>query len=243
MFFLVLARIVGERSHLNVLDVCPRPLWVITSAAARRRSGLLATWVQPASLDEDCPLALCALAPHHLTTALLMECGHCYLHLLRRDQLDLAVRFGSRSGRDVDKFVSLDLSFDSHGVPRLEDCLARVAGQKLRHVDAGDRILMWLELHGPELFGEEMPLSDHELFSRIPGNASQHACRKGTRRPGVEATPDRLADRRDQLVNPATVGDVWRCRQALSLSSGNGRTYTESNELALLLVHREHHTH
>ena len=157
----------SDRPH-NMLDLCPRPLWVITSARGVRRSGLLATWVQPASLDDPDPMALCALAPHHWTTELIRQSGRCYLHLLRRDQVETALRFGRASGRDVDKFASLTVSLDAHGVPRLDDCLARAAGLLARQVDAGDRILMWVRLRDMECGADDMPLSDHEFFARLP---------------------------------------------------------------------------
>ena len=169
-----------------LLESFPRPLWAITASAGSSpgdspaprstASGLIATWVQPVSLDEARPIAMLALAPIHFTTELLRSSGRGYLHLLRRDQIDIAWQLASASGRDRDKLARLPIATDDSGSPYLTDFLAQGRLQVLRVVDAGDRYLFWCNVaairwdpHAASPHAEA-PLVDHEFFARLPSD-------------------------------------------------------------------------
>ena len=101
-----------------------REVWLITAHADSRRGGLIATFVNPASIVPDLPRMVIGLSRSHHTTALIEASGACALHLLGEQHLDLVWRFGLQSGRDVDKFAGLDLSVHGPtGSPILGDAI------------------------------------------------------------------------------------------------------------------------
>ncbi len=86
-----------------------RELWLVTARDGERRSGLIATFVSPASIVPDVPRLLVGLAKSHLTWELVEASGAFGLHLLGQQHLEWVWRFGMSSGRDGDKFADLEV--------------------------------------------------------------------------------------------------------------------------------------
>src|SRR6516225_9780017 len=59
-----------------------RELWLVTSQAGDRRGGLIATFVNPASIVADLPRMLVGLARQHHTWEVVEASGAFALHLL-----------------------------------------------------------------------------------------------------------------------------------------------------------------
>jgi flavin reductase (DIM6/NTAB) family NADH-FMN oxidoreductase RutF len=60
------------------------------------------------------------------------------LHLLGRDQVDVARLFGEETGDQVDKFAACDWRLGSTGAPMLVDSAVSLEGHILGHFSAGD---------------------------------------------------------------------------------------------------------
>ena len=155
-----------SRHRRPITEPHPRPVWIVTSGDSEQHGGLLATWVMPASLDLERPAALVALAPHHYTAELVDRTQAFVLHLLRRDQLDLALEFALGSGRDRDKLAGVAWSVDGQGVPRLDDCYARASCRLYARLATGDRIFYWADMDPTEEFAGDGPLTDIDLLAR-----------------------------------------------------------------------------
>ena len=80
-----------------------REIWVVTARAGDRRGGLIATFVNQASIVPESPRMIVGLAQQHYTWSLIEASGGFALHLLSVAQLDWVWRFGLQSGRDCDK--------------------------------------------------------------------------------------------------------------------------------------------
>src|SRR5438552_135293 len=85
-------------------------VWLVTAQAADRRSGLIATFVNQASIVPDLPRVLVALSKQHFTWELVEASGAFALHLLAEEQIELVWRFGLESGRDTDKLAGLSVT-------------------------------------------------------------------------------------------------------------------------------------
>jgi flavin reductase (DIM6/NTAB) family NADH-FMN oxidoreductase RutF len=95
---------------------------VIGVADAERRDGFTAAWLMQVSFD---PLLLAlSVNPTNASYPLLRAGGGFTVSVLKRGQLELARRFGTRSGRDHDKLAGLRWRPGRHGAPILEDALA-----------------------------------------------------------------------------------------------------------------------
>src|SRR5260370_23525011 len=98
-------------------------LWLVTAQAGSRRGGLIATFVNQASLVPDLPRMLVGIARQHHTWELIDASGAFALHLLAPRNLDWVGHFGLRSGRDVDKFEGLPVQTALTGSPILEGAI------------------------------------------------------------------------------------------------------------------------
>ena len=77
-----------------ILSQMRREVWIVTSAAGDQRGGLVATWVNQASVDPEAPLMMIGIAPNHFTADLIDRSGSFGLHLITKEQLPLVWRFG-----------------------------------------------------------------------------------------------------------------------------------------------------
>jgi flavin reductase (DIM6/NTAB) family NADH-FMN oxidoreductase RutF len=115
-------------------------VYVVGVADGDRRDGFTAAWVMQASFD---PLLLAlSINSSNASYELLHAGGGFTVNVLKKGQLDLARRFGTRSGRDEDKLAGIRWRPGRLGAPILEQALAyfdcEIAG---RH-RAGDHELV-----------------------------------------------------------------------------------------------------
>lgn len=183
--------------YLSQLD---RELWIITAAHAGRRSGLVATFVQRASIVPECPRLLVGLANTHYTCELI-ERSHVFAaHLIAARQLETVWRFGLAGGRDRDKFEGLELRAGSSGVPLLADAIACLECRVETQMFTGDRFVYLAEIIEGTLQGADSPLTTSGMVA--------------------EAGPERLQQLRTQMerdsARDAEAISQWRAspRQA-----------------------------
>jgi flavin reductase (DIM6/NTAB) family NADH-FMN oxidoreductase RutF len=165
-YFQGTAMVESVHAIAQILDQVDRAVWVVTaSAEGKGRSGLLATWVMPSSLDRSMPMVSVSLGRQNLTAELVDASGAFVLHLLRPDQAALALDFGLRSGRDVDKFAGLQVTASATGAPILVDCLAALDCRLLKKIDIADRLCIWAEVVAGKAFHPGGPLFEHALLA------------------------------------------------------------------------------
>jgi len=148
----------------EVFQLLDRPVWIITAAAGPRRGGLVATWVSQASLDVGRSVLLAAIAPTHFTAELILESQAFAAHLLTREQIEHAWRFGLGSGRQRDKLSGIEVTTAETGSPILPDVLAWLDCRVIKHYDAGDRLLFWADVLAGRRTDGQPPLREHELL-------------------------------------------------------------------------------
>jgi len=71
-----------------------REIWLVAAQADSRRGGLIATFVNQASIVPDMPRMLVGLSRQHYTWELIEESNAFSLHLLGEQHLDWVWRFG-----------------------------------------------------------------------------------------------------------------------------------------------------
>lgn len=163
----------GERVLTNpdlqaieaVFKQVDRQLWIVTAADRTRRGGLVATFVSKASLDPARPTVSIALAVNHFTRELVDASGAFALHLISREQVELAWRFALGSGRDQDKLSGIKASVVETGSPVLDKCLAWLDCRVYDRHDGGDRIYYWADVVCGESLGTAPPLTEQQLIA------------------------------------------------------------------------------
>ncbi|HVW00685.1 MAG TPA: flavin reductase family protein [Planctomycetaceae bacterium] len=167
--------------YLSQLD---RELWIITAAHAGQRSGLVATFVQRASIVPECPRLLIGLANTHYTCELIEQSRVFAAHLIAARQLEHVWRFGTARGRDADKFEGLELREGQTGAPLLADALMCLECRVETQMSTGDRIVYLAEVVEGIIQGAESPLTTGGMI--------------------VEASPEHLQLLRAQMERDAT---------------------------------------
>ena len=97
-------------------------VYVVGGAHGDRRGAFTAAWIMQVSFDP--PLLALSINPEHATYPLVKASGAFTVSVLERGQLELARRFGTQSGRDVDKLAGVAWHPGETGAPILDDALA-----------------------------------------------------------------------------------------------------------------------
>ncbi|NKB52844.1 MAG: flavin reductase [Rhizobiaceae bacterium] len=129
---------------------------IITAAGDNGlRIGLTANSFSSVSLNPA--LVSWSLASHAPSMPIFQNCSHYSIHVLRRDQEDLAIRFSQ--SRD-DKFEGVQVIEGVGGAPVLADCLANFQCRNAYRHAGGDHIIFLGAVEKFEL-GEGAPLIFH----------------------------------------------------------------------------------
>ncbi len=111
------------------------PLIVVTAADGQERAGCLVGFHSQSSIE---PGRYCVwLSKANFTYRVALRSTHLGIHFLAGADADLASRFGSLTGDDVDKFAGLDVSDGPGGVPVLPACANRMVARRTAMVDEG----------------------------------------------------------------------------------------------------------
>ena len=125
----------------TLIDRLDRELWLVTAQSGERRSGLIATFVNSASIVPAAPRMIVGLAKQHRTCEIIESSNAFALHLLGAQHLDWVWRFGLASGRDGDKFVGLEVHRGETGSPLLAGAVGWLDCRVESRLDIGDRIV------------------------------------------------------------------------------------------------------
>ncbi|HVE79964.1 MAG TPA: flavin reductase family protein [Gemmatimonadaceae bacterium] len=114
-------------------------VYVIGVADGGRRNAFTAAWVTQVAFE---PLLLAlSVNPQNASAPLLRAGGGFVVNVLREGQLELARRFGTRSGRDEDKLAGVRWRPGRTGAPILEEALAYLDCEVSARVGVGDHEL------------------------------------------------------------------------------------------------------
>ncbi|MFF7969972.1 flavin reductase [Streptomyces sp. NPDC007905] len=110
---------------------------VVTAVAGGERAGCLVGFASQCSIR---PLRFAVWLSKANRTYRVARAAHCLaVHLLTRDQRDLAVVFGGETGDEVDKFTQVDWR-EAHGAAVLTGAAAWFVGGILHRTDGGDHV-------------------------------------------------------------------------------------------------------
>lgn len=174
-----------------------REVWLVTAQAEGCRGGLIATFVNPASIVPDLPRMLVGLSRQHHTWEVVERSNAFALHLLGEQHLDWVWRFGLESGRGRDKLHELNVSQASTGSPILEDAIGWLDCRVENRMNSGDRTIYLAEVVQSGITHFAPPLTMRRLMQL--------------------ATPARLAELKRQLHRDseldAEVIRQWRLQE------------------------------
>jgi flavin reductase (DIM6/NTAB) family NADH-FMN oxidoreductase RutF len=108
---------------------------IVTTAVGDERAGCLVGFHTQSSLDPERYCVWLSKANHTYRVAL--RATHLGVHFLTQEDLELAERFGTRTGDHGDKFDGLAVATSVGGVPVLTQCPHRWIGKRAAILDEG----------------------------------------------------------------------------------------------------------
>jgi flavin reductase (DIM6/NTAB) family NADH-FMN oxidoreductase RutF len=115
-------------------------VYVVGVTDGQRSDAFTAAWVMQVSFN---PLLLAvSINPDNASYELLHASGWFTVNVLKRGQLDLARRLGTRSGRSEDKLKDIPVGAGRAGTPILTDALAYFECELMGRTRAGDHELV-----------------------------------------------------------------------------------------------------
>lgn len=151
----------------QVLGQTDRELWLLTASADGVRAGLIATFVNQASIVPEMPRVVVGLAKQHHTWQIVERSRHFMLHLLSDEQVEYVWRFGLASGHTVDKWSGVVCTDETAG-PRLTEALAWLECRVEAALDSGDRTIYLAAVLAGRLERAAAPLTMHRLLQSAP---------------------------------------------------------------------------
>lgn len=165
-----------------------RELWLVTAGVEGRRGGLIATFVNQASLPPRLPRVLIGIAKQHHTWGLIDGSGAFALHLIAPDRIDWVWRFGLQSGRDGnDKFAGLSPKAGATGSPLFDDAPGWLDCQVESTADTGDRTIFLAEVVDSRSDPTRPFLTMKEMLAHAPGERRAELQRQMERDVEVDA--------------------------------------------------------
>lgn len=122
-------------------------LTVVTTCAEGVQAGCLVGFQSQGSMSPHHYSVWISKANHTYRT--MLRATHVAVHFLAAadNDIELAERFGTTSGDDVDKFAGLDVEVGPGGVPLLTALPHRLAGRRTAVLDVGgDHVCVCLEV-------------------------------------------------------------------------------------------------
>jgi len=141
-----------------------REIWLVTAQHGSKRSGLIATFVSPASIVTELSRMLVGLSRRHYTWELVEASGAFALHLMSEQHLEHVWRFGLQSGRERDKFAGLAVRSAQTGSPILEDCIGWMDCRVEASQPTGDRTVYLAEVLESQVTNFGPPLTQRRLL-------------------------------------------------------------------------------
>lgn len=135
----------GEAAFNAAMAQLDMPMQIVTAAVPEdgERGGCLVGFASQCSIDP--PRFMVWLSKKNHTLRIARRAELLAVHFPSPDQLDIASRFGTRSGDDVDKLASERWHEGPHGVPILDEIPRWFAGRITERLDAGDHVAFMLE--------------------------------------------------------------------------------------------------
>ena len=115
-------------------------VYVVGVADGARRDAFTAVWVTQVSFDP--PLLAVSVNPQNASYPILRTSGGFTISVLKQGHLDLARRFGTRSGREEDKLAGVRWHPGRSGAPILDEALAYFDCEVSTSFPAGDHELV-----------------------------------------------------------------------------------------------------
>jgi flavin reductase (DIM6/NTAB) family NADH-FMN oxidoreductase RutF len=167
----------------SILESLDPAMIIVTAAVDKERAGCLVGFHAQSSIDPERYCVWLSKANHTYRVAL--RATHLGIHFLAHKDLDLAERFGTRTGDSGDKFTGLDSTVGAGGVPVLSQCPHRWIGERTATLDdGGDHVCIIARPLNVVTGGPFQPFRLSQASELKPGHANTERHGPPTERAG-----------------------------------------------------------
>jgi len=139
-----------------ILDIIPSGVAVVSSKSGDKINGMTAAWVAQVSFDP--PMVVVSVAPERYTHELIEESKVFAISILDENQIELGKLFGTKSGKNVDKFADIPYETRRTGAPIINNTAAFVECKVVDSVTAGDHTVFVGEVVDSGVLSDNSPL-------------------------------------------------------------------------------------
>ncbi|MFW7380765.1 MAG: flavin reductase [Oligoflexus sp.] len=154
----------AAQSFFSIVD---HEVFAITAHTAAARSGMIATWVLPASIQQGYPQCLFLSSPYNFTHELIMESKRFVIHLLSSSQSALLGQLGLGSGRDHDKLKELAYGLSPEGDIILSDTCGYAVCSVKNSFALDERVAIVGEVLQQKVFADKTALTKKAAFANV----------------------------------------------------------------------------
>jgi len=144
------------------------PVVAITSSWEGRPNGQIAVTAVTSSIVHSIPRLLVGIWKGNYTHGFIMKSGAFTIHLLRPDQLGLVRDFGFYTGRERNKFESVDYRNGVTGSPVLTDAHSYAECRVLNAMDGGDMTAFLVTVVDGGIFSRGEWMTLERFYSEAP---------------------------------------------------------------------------
>ena len=123
----------------KVLDLLTHGVYIVGVKYGSKINGMTAAWVNQVSSQP--PMISVAIGKTRYTSELISQAKSFSINILSLNQMELARKCGFSSGRDQDKLINEELTYQATGAPILTNCTAYLDCTLSHQFEVGDHIL------------------------------------------------------------------------------------------------------
>ncbi|MBM7559383.1 flavin reductase family protein [Marinitoga litoralis] len=137
---------------------------IVTMNSNNKLNGITVAWITRVSIKP--PMIAISIGKKRYSYTLLEETDKFGVCILSKEQKELAKFFGSKSGRNTNKFENIDYELTKNGIPKINGSVAFFECKIVNKADAGDHVIYIGEVINEELLKIEQPLlyGEHQLL-------------------------------------------------------------------------------
>ncbi|ACR79784.1 flavin reductase family protein [Kosmotoga olearia] len=137
---------------------------IVTMNAGGKMNGIAVAWITRVSINP--PMIAISIGKARYSHKLLNETDKFGVCIMEKSAKEIVVLFGTKSGRNCDKFAGIDYSLSKNDVPILPGTLAYIECQIKSKADAGDHTIFIGEVIDQKVFKDEAPMlyGEHRIL-------------------------------------------------------------------------------
>jgi len=153
-----------EVSILDALGKLYSSTTIVTMNVDAKMNGIAVAWITRVSGDP--PMVTISIGKTRYSHELLKKAERFGICIMKKSAKDVVEFFGTKSGREVNKFDVYDYSLSKNRMPVLADSVAFIECTIISTADAGDHTLFIGEVVDQKLYEDEKPMlyGEHEIL-------------------------------------------------------------------------------